>query len=143
MTQVMRYALRYYWNMEQMVKCAWQEGGHLHIVLLRGSLVILQALVQKGVSVTKRDFAGETPKRVAQIYGHQDCLEFIESLENPHPEEIKSALDTRNHRKPNIYAMNLEGLSSDLKENLTEDTRINYNEVMEQSQHSRVTFLST
>ena len=76
--QVMRYALRYYWNMEQMVKCAWQEGGHLHIVLLRGSLVILQALVQKGVSVTKRDFAGETPKRVAQIYGHQDCLEFIE-----------------------------------------------------------------
>ncbi|XP_044164283.1 ankyrin repeat domain-containing protein 66-like [Acropora millepora] len=114
-----------------------------HCAAERGSLAILQALVQKGVSVTKKDFTGETPKRVAQIYGHQDCLEFIESLENPHPEEIKSALDTRNHRKPNMHAMNLEGLSSDLKDNLTEDTRINYNEVMEQSQHSRVTFLLT
>ena len=49
-----------------------------HCAAERGSLAILQALVQKGVNVTKKDFAGETPKRVAQIYGHQDCLEFIE-----------------------------------------------------------------
>ena len=49
-----------------------------HCAAERGSLAILQALVQKGVSVTKKDFTGETPKRVAQIYGHQDCLEFIE-----------------------------------------------------------------
>ena len=51
-----------------------------HCAAERGSLAILQALVQKGVSVTKKDFAGETPKRVAQINGHQDCLECIERL---------------------------------------------------------------
>jgi len=62
---------------------------------------------------------------------------------NPHPEEIKSALDTRNHRKPNMHTINLEGLSSDLKDSLREDTRITYNEDMEQSHHSRVTFLLT
>ena len=49
-----------------------------HCAAERGSLEILQALVQKGVSVTKKDFAGDTPKRVAQIYGHQDCQVFIE-----------------------------------------------------------------
>ena len=49
-----------------------------HCAAERGSLAILQALVQRGVSVTKKDFAGDTPKRVAEIYGHQDCLEFIE-----------------------------------------------------------------
>ena len=79
-------------------------------------------------------------KNVSLILGYYF---FSWSLENPHPEEIKSALDTRNQRKPNMHAMNLEGLSSDLKDNLTEDTRINYNEVMEQSQPSRVTFLFT
>ena len=49
-----------------------------HCAAQRGSLTILQALVQRGVSVTKKDFAGDTPKRVAEINGHQDCLEFIE-----------------------------------------------------------------
>ena len=49
-----------------------------HCAAERGSLAILQALVQKGVSVTKKDFAGDTPKRVAEIYGCQDCLEFVE-----------------------------------------------------------------
>ena len=49
-----------------------------HCAAERGSLEILQALVQRGISVTKKDFAGDTPKRVAQIYGHQDCLQFIE-----------------------------------------------------------------
>ena len=28
--------------------------------------------------MTKKDFAGDTPKQVAEIYGHQDFLEFIE-----------------------------------------------------------------
>ena len=49
-----------------------------HCAAERGSLAILQALVQRGVSVTKKDFAGDTPKQVAEIYGRQDCLEFIE-----------------------------------------------------------------
>ena len=63
--QVMSYVLRYYGNMEQMVKCAWQEA-------------ILLALVQRAFSVTKKNFTGDTPKRVAEIYGCQDCLEFVE-----------------------------------------------------------------
>ena len=42
----------------------------------RESQAVLQALVQRGVRVTKKDFAGDTPKQVAEIYGHQDCLEF-------------------------------------------------------------------
>ena len=41
-----------------------------HCATERGSLAL--------VSVTKKDFAGDTPKQVAEIYGHQDCLEFIE-----------------------------------------------------------------
>ena len=55
-------------------------GGwtHAHRATERGSLAILQALVQRGLNVTKKDFAGHTPKQVAEIYGHQDFLEFIE-----------------------------------------------------------------
>ena len=56
-------------------------GGwtHAHCAVERGSLAILQALVQRGLNVTKKDFAGHTPwKQVAEIYGHQDFLEFIE-----------------------------------------------------------------
>ena len=49
-----------------------------HCAAESGSLAILQALVQRGVSVTKKDFAEDAHKRVAEIYGHQDCLEFIE-----------------------------------------------------------------
>lgn len=48
------------------------EGGWTpaHCATERGSLAL--------VSVTKKDFAGDTPKQVAETYGHQDCLEFIE-----------------------------------------------------------------
>ena len=48
------------------------EGGWTpaHCATERGSLAL--------VSVMKKDFAGDTPKQVAEIYGHQDCLEFIE-----------------------------------------------------------------
>ena len=28
--------------------------------------------------MTKKDFAGDTPKQMVEIYGHQDFLEFIE-----------------------------------------------------------------
>ena len=45
-------------------------GGwtHAHCAAERGSLAVLQALVQKGLNVTKKDFAGDTPKQVAEIY---------------------------------------------------------------------------
>ena len=46
-----------------------------------GSLEILQALVANGVSVTKNDNTGDTPKRVAMIYGHKHCMDFIERFD--------------------------------------------------------------
>ena len=49
-----------------------------HCAAEKGSLEILQAFVGYGVSVTKKDNTGDTPKRVATIYGHKDCVEFIE-----------------------------------------------------------------
>ena len=49
-----------------------------HCAAENGSVTILQALVDNGASVTKKDNTGDTPKRVAQIYGHVDCVKFIE-----------------------------------------------------------------
>lgn len=49
-----------------------------HCAAEKGSVEILQALVENGVNVKKKDNTGETPKRVAQIYGHVDCVNFIE-----------------------------------------------------------------
>ena len=49
-----------------------------HCAAEKGSVAILQALVENGASVTKKDNTGDTPKRVAQIYGHKECVLFIE-----------------------------------------------------------------
>ena len=49
-----------------------------HCAAENGSVEILQVLVDNGASVTKKDNTGDTPKRVAQIYGHMDCVKFIE-----------------------------------------------------------------
>ena len=49
-----------------------------HCAAEKGCVAILQALVYNGVSVTKKDNAGDSPKRVAQIYGHKECVKFIE-----------------------------------------------------------------
>ena len=49
-----------------------------HCAAENGSVAILQALVDNGLSVTKKDNTGDTPKRVAQVYGHVDCVKFFE-----------------------------------------------------------------
>ena len=49
-----------------------------HCAAEKGCVAILQALVDNGVSVTKKDYTGDSPKRVAQIYGHKECVKFIE-----------------------------------------------------------------
>ena len=59
-----------------------------HCAAEKGCLAILQALVENGVSVTKKDHTGDTPKRVAQIYGHNNCIEFIERYLNYQKEEV-------------------------------------------------------
>lgn len=49
-----------------------------HCAAEHGSVAILQALAENGISVTKKDNTGDTPKRVAQIYGHKGCVKFFE-----------------------------------------------------------------
>lgn len=49
-----------------------------HCAAEKGSVAILKALVENGMSITKKDNTGDTPKRVAQIYGHKECVKFIE-----------------------------------------------------------------
>ena len=49
-----------------------------HYAAEKGSVEILRALVENGASVTKKDNSGDTPKRVAQIYGNKECVNFIE-----------------------------------------------------------------
>lgn len=49
-----------------------------HCAAEKGSVEILQVLVDNGASVTKKDNTGDTPKKVARIYGHVDCVKLIE-----------------------------------------------------------------
>lgn len=49
-----------------------------HCAAEHGSVAILQALAENGIGVTKKDNTGDTPKRVAQIYGHKGCVKFFE-----------------------------------------------------------------
>ena len=49
-----------------------------HCAAEKGSVAVLQALVDNGVSITDPDNSGDTPKRVAQIYGHKECVQLIE-----------------------------------------------------------------
>lgn len=114
-----------------------------HCAAEKGCLAILQALVENGVSVTKKDHTGDTPKRVAQIYGHKDCIEFIESLE-----QNKSEIDARDQRKANLPSITLDSAEkllidhrSHWEEAVAEESSVNYSEETEQSHNSRVTFL--
>jgi len=43
----------------------------------RGSLAILQALVLRGVKLTKKDFAGDTNKQVAGFMGTKTVLSSL------------------------------------------------------------------
>ena len=43
-----------------------------------GKLAALRALHAYGVPLDRRDKYGDTPRRIAQIYGHADCVSFID-----------------------------------------------------------------
>ena len=42
-----------------------------------GKLSALRALVTAGVAVDRKDKYGDTPRRVAEIYGHKECAAFL------------------------------------------------------------------
>jgi len=114
-----------------------------HCAAENGSVEILQVLVDNGASVTKKDNTGDTPKRVAQIYGHMDCVKFIERLENSKPRES----ETDDHsRSTNNDAMTRRemGVSPQQEEGNLNISAIYYSEEERQHKHnSRVTFLLT
>ena len=42
-----------------------------------GKLSALRALVTAGGAVDRKDKYGDTPRRVAEIYGHKECAAFL------------------------------------------------------------------
>lgn len=49
-----------------------------HFAAETGKLTALRALHNAGISVTKTDIYGDKPKRLAEIYGHEECVNFLE-----------------------------------------------------------------
>ncbi|XP_032242307.1 ankyrin repeat domain-containing protein 66 isoform X1 [Nematostella vectensis] len=52
-----------------------------HCAAETGRYNVLKVLVDHHAPVTLPDDSGDTPKRVAEIYGHTDCLELLCSAE--------------------------------------------------------------
>ncbi|EDO40644.1 predicted protein [Nematostella vectensis] len=49
-----------------------------HCAAERGSINVLRALADGGVSLTEEDNFGDTPKRVAEINGQKKAMEFLD-----------------------------------------------------------------
>uniref|UniRef100_A0A5F8GQS6 Ankyrin repeat domain 66 n=1 Tax=Monodelphis domestica TaxID=13616 RepID=A0A5F8GQS6_MONDO len=52
-----------------------------HFAAESGHLEVLKALHVLHAAIDAPDFFGDTPKRIAQIYGQEECMEFLESAE--------------------------------------------------------------
>lgn len=123
-----------------------------HCAAESGSLEILQTLVANGVSVTKQDNTGDTPKRVAMIYGHKHCMDFIERSEKPTPREVETSdLETSDLSRANTPFTNLDimerietELESEQEEIIVQDMENQrYGEQRQRGHNSRVKFLLT
>ncbi|NXH18108.1 ANR66 protein, partial [Bucco capensis] len=49
-----------------------------HFAAESGRLGVLRTLHSLHAAMDAADFFGDTPKRLAEIYGHQDCCRFLE-----------------------------------------------------------------
>ena len=49
-----------------------------HFAAETGKLTVLRALHNAGISVIKKDIYGDSPRRLAEIYGHVECVKFLE-----------------------------------------------------------------
>lgn len=119
-----------------------------HCAAEHGSVEILQALVENGISVTKKDNTGDMPKRVAQIYGHEECVKFLESLDNKFKEEKQNELETEDQSRTTTPIFDLDMMkrlkteADSRKGQLIVEEQISEVET-ENNQISRVTFLLT
>ena len=48
-----------------------------HCAAEMGRLAVLKVMVEFGAPVNIPDSTGDTPKRIAEIYSHQDCIEYL------------------------------------------------------------------
>lgn len=55
------------------------EWTPAHCAAEGGKIGCLRALHKSGVPLDKEDKYGDTPSRVAEIYGHTDCVFFIKT----------------------------------------------------------------
>ncbi|XP_015772131.1 PREDICTED: neurogenic locus notch homolog protein 3-like [Acropora digitifera] len=58
----------------------WGKRTPLYVAAAAGGMQKIDLQCLYCWNNEQMDFAGDTPKQVAEIYGHQDCLEFIERL---------------------------------------------------------------
>ncbi|XP_069461923.1 ankyrin repeat domain-containing protein 66 [Ambystoma mexicanum] len=52
-----------------------------HFAAESGRLVVLRALHSLHAPVDLPDLCGNTPKRIAEIYGHKECIKYLETAE--------------------------------------------------------------
>lgn len=52
-----------------------------HFAAESGHLNVLKALHVLHAAIDAADFFGDTPKRIAQIYGQKDCVDFLDTAE--------------------------------------------------------------
>ncbi|NXA13353.1 ANR66 protein, partial [Sapayoa aenigma] len=60
-----------------------------HFAAEAGRLRVLRTLHSLHAAMDAADLFGDTPKRLAEIYGHQDCFQFLE----------KAEAESRNYRR--------------------------------------------
>ncbi|XP_030054645.1 ankyrin repeat domain-containing protein 66 [Microcaecilia unicolor] len=52
-----------------------------HFAAESGKLAVLRLLHSLHAPIDSADFYGDTPKRIAEIYGNKECVQFLESAE--------------------------------------------------------------
>uniref|UniRef100_A0A8D0HHU3 Ankyrin repeat domain 66 n=1 Tax=Sphenodon punctatus TaxID=8508 RepID=A0A8D0HHU3_SPHPU len=52
-----------------------------HFAAESGRLAMLRTLHALHAPIDSRDLYGDTPMRIAQVYGHKDCVKFLENAE--------------------------------------------------------------
>ncbi|XP_064809315.1 ankyrin repeat domain-containing protein 66 [Oncorhynchus masou masou] len=52
-----------------------------HFAAEAGRLGVLRLLHSLHAPIDKEDFSGDKPVRIAEVYGHNDCVRFLESAE--------------------------------------------------------------
>ena len=48
-----------------------------HFACEQGKIYAMRALYKSGSPIDEKDQFGDTPQRIAEIYGHEECVKFI------------------------------------------------------------------